>query len=77
MSQLDGVLCLDHTEKELVHESFVVDTRDHEDHTFNGVMCNVACDTTLPAEYIELQSVSVRGLTRQSAGIVKEILKDY
>lgn len=49
------------TEKELVHESFVCDTRDHEDHTFCGVMFNVTCDTSLPAEYIEIQSLSVRG----------------
>lgn len=58
---VDGVLQLDDTEKELVHESFVVDTRDHEDHTFCGVMFNVLCETHLPAEYIEVSSVWVRG----------------
>jgi len=58
---MDGVLQLDNTEKELVHESFVVDTRDHEDHTFCGIMFNAECATTLPAEYIEISSVWVRG----------------
>ena len=37
MSKLDGVLQLDAVADELVHESFVCDTRDHEDHTFCGV----------------------------------------
>ena len=58
---MDGVLQLDSTEKDLVHESFVVDTRDHEDHTFCGMMVDVACDTLLPAEYLEIQSIWVRG----------------
>ena len=35
---VDGVLQLDATERDLVHEHFTVDTRDHEDHTFCGVM---------------------------------------
>ena len=30
---LDGVLQLDAVHKDLVHESFTCDTRDHEDHT--------------------------------------------
>ena len=58
---LDGVLQLDDVEQDLVHESFTVDTRDHEDHSFCGVMFNVECSTQLPAEYIEVQSLSVRG----------------
>ena len=37
---MDGVLQLDDVEEHLVHESFVVDTRDHEDHTFCGMMCS-------------------------------------
>ena len=45
----------------MVHESFVVDTRDHEDHTFCGVMFPIVCETFLPAEYIEVSSVWVRG----------------
>jgi len=57
----DGVLQLDATAKELCHERVTVDTRDHEDHTFCGVMFPVECRTELPCEYIELQSVSVRG----------------
>jgi len=58
---LDGVLQLDDVEEHLVHESFTVDTRDHEDHSFCGVMFNVECWTILPAEYIEIQALSVRG----------------
>jgi hypothetical protein len=57
----DGVLQLDAVAAELVHESFVCDTRDHEDHTFCGVMFDVACDSRLPLEYLEVQSVAVRG----------------
>ena len=37
LQQKDGVFQLDSVEKDLVHESFTVDTRDHEDHTFCGV----------------------------------------
>ena len=59
--QLDGVLQLDATEQELVHEQFEVDTADHEDHTFCGVMFTIECHTELPAEYLEVQSVWVRG----------------
>ena len=58
---MDGVLQLDDVEEHLVHENFTVDTRDHEDHTFCGVMFDAVCDTDLPAEYIEVQSISVRG----------------
>ena len=61
MAQLDGVFMLDSVADDLVHEKFVCDTRDHEDHTFCGVMFDVECDTIFPADYIELSSVSVRG----------------
>jgi len=61
LQQKDGVFQLDSVEKELVHESFTVDTRDHEDHTFCGIMFKVECDTDLPAKYLEIQSVQVRG----------------
>ena len=59
--QKDGVFQLDAVEKELVHESFTVDTRDHEDHTFCGIMFKVECETDLPCRYLEIQSVHVRG----------------
>ena len=58
---MDGALQLDAIEKELVHESFVVDTRDHEDHTFCGIMFDAECETLHPAEYIEVSSLFVRG----------------
>ena len=37
---LDGVLQLDAVHKELVHESFTCDTRDHEDHTCATSPCS-------------------------------------
>lgn len=58
---MDGVLQLDALADRLVHESFMCDTRDHEDHTFCGIMFDVKCESSLPLECIELQSVSVRG----------------
>jgi hypothetical protein len=48
-------------EEHLVHESFIVDTRDHEDHTFCGVMFDAECCTRHPAEYIEISAIWVRG----------------
>lgn len=50
----------------VVHESFTVDTRDHEDHTFCGVMFDVRCkaggdDRGAPVEFLEVVAVSVRG----------------
>lgn len=45
----------------IVHERQTVDTRDHEDHTFNGVMFNICCKELLPIESISIDSLSVRG----------------
>jgi hypothetical protein len=49
----------------VVHESFTVDTRDHEDHTFCGVMFDVQCkgkdDGGLPVEFLQIDSISIRG----------------
>jgi hypothetical protein len=47
---------------------FLAKTSDHEDHSFNGIMFNVSLkpNQTLPIEYIELQSVWVRGGTSYS-----------
>ena len=61
MTTLDGVLQLDAVADELVHENFTCDTRDHEDHTFCGIMFDLACETERPVEYIEISSVHVRG----------------
>ena len=61
MAKKDGVLQLEQHERHLVHESFTVDTRDHEDHTFCGIMFDLECSTVLPAEYMEVEAVSVRG----------------
>lgn len=49
----------------IVDESFTVDTRDHEDHTFCGVMFDVACrseaDGGVPLEFLQIDAISVRG----------------
>lgn len=49
----------------LVHDSFTVDTRDHEDHTFCGMMFDVCCkgrdDGGLPVEFLQIDSLSIRG----------------
>ena len=58
LQQKDGVFQLDSVEKELVHESFTVDTRDHEDHTFCGIMFKVECDTDLPGELATTSALS-------------------
>ena len=53
---LDGVLQLDAVHKDLVHESFTCDTRDHEDHT---------CATS-PLFPLPPARASTRGLARPS-----------
>lgn len=60
---VDGVLQLDDVAAELVHESFSVDTSDREDHTFCGIMFDCQCrpNPSGPIDYIEVQSVAVRG----------------
>jgi len=49
----------------IVHESFTVDTQDHEDHTFCGVMFDVGCrgvaDGGVPIEFMEIDAIAVRG----------------
>ncbi|KAK3247448.1 hypothetical protein CYMTET_43054 [Cymbomonas tetramitiformis] len=48
-------------EKGLRYQSFTIDTRDHEDHTFCGVMCDLRSKSLLPMDYIEVHSVWIRG----------------
>jgi len=38
-----------------------MDTRDHEDHTFCGIMFDICVKTNLPIEYIEINSLWIRG----------------
>lgn len=38
-----------------------METADHEDHTFSGVMFDVKCIDSLPIEFLEITSVAVRG----------------
>jgi hypothetical protein len=42
---------------ELVHTNVTVDTRDHEDHTFAGIMFDVKASASMPIEYIEIQAI--------------------
>ena len=45
----------------LVRNRYTVDTRDFEDHTFNGVMFDLRCSNNLPVKNIEIDSIWVRG----------------
>ena len=42
-------------------ESYTVDTRDHEDHTFNGIMFDLVVKELLPVQYLEVTQIWVRG----------------
>lgn len=44
-----------------VHEEVTVDTADHEDHTFCGIMFPVKCKELLPLDHVVIQTVAVRG----------------
>lgn len=43
---------------ELVHTHVTVDTKDHEDHTFAGIMFDVKAKVGMPMDYIEIQGIS-------------------
>mmetsp|Transcript_13462 Transcript_13462/g.40075 ORF Transcript_13462/g.40075 Transcript_13462/m.40075 type:complete len:304 (+) Transcript_13462:265-1176(+) len=45
----------------LVHDSYTVETEDHEDHTFNGIMFDVEALATRPVDAIVVDAVYVRG----------------
>mmetsp|Transcript_16642 Transcript_16642/g.51829 ORF Transcript_16642/g.51829 Transcript_16642/m.51829 type:complete len:295 (+) Transcript_16642:237-1121(+) len=45
----------------LVHDSYTVETEDHEDHTFNGVMFDVATLRTRPVDAVVVDAIYVRG----------------
>lgn len=45
----------------IVSERVAVDTQDREDHTFCGMMFDVKATSSLPIEFLEIQSVAVRG----------------
>jgi hypothetical protein len=44
-----------------VHESYTVETQDHQDHTFAGVMFDVQVRNELPVDFIEIETIWVRG----------------
>jgi len=45
----------------LVHDSYTVETEDHEDHTFNGVMFDVEILDARPVQALVVDSIHVRG----------------
>lgn len=45
----------------IVQERVTVDTQDHEDHTFCGVVFDVKCTESLPIQFVEITSLAVRG----------------
>ena len=47
----------------VINEYVEVDTEDHEDHTFCGVMFTIEAKSDLPVDFIQISSLSVRGGT--------------
>eukprot|EP00808_Paulinella_micropora_P001773 g30245.t1 len=45
----------------LVKSKYTVDTRDYEDHTFNGIMFDLEVKSSLPVHEIVLEAIWVRG----------------
>jgi len=57
-----------------IHEKITVDTTDHEDHTFCGVMFPIEVKKTLPVDHLILTSISLRGqLGPLTVWITKEV----
>ena len=48
-------------ETHVAAESLAATTADHQDHTFNGMFFDVVCKSDIPAQYIEVTAISVRG----------------
>lgn len=44
-----------------INEQCTFDTRDHEDHTFCGIMFGIECQRILPLKFVEIQQIWVRG----------------
>jgi len=61
-SDSGGHLSLQVNADYVAHEEHTVDTRDHEDHTFCGIMFDVISKSVLPVESIEITHVWVRGM---------------
>lgn len=60
---MPALLCRPKVANYVVHESFTVDTRDHEDHLFCGMMFDIGCkDGEVPLEFLQITTISVRGL---------------
>jgi hypothetical protein len=41
--------------------NFAVETKDHDDHTFSGIMFDLQCRFKIPIDFVEIQGFSVRG----------------
>ena len=57
----DIVSALPTSAERLVEADVLVQTPDKEDHTFCGIMFEVEARQIIPSEFVEIQSVSVRG----------------
>ena len=60
-SKTYGDVLLDKEADYTLSQMHEMDTRDHEDHTFCGVMFNIQNHSKQPLEYLEIQSLCVRG----------------
>eukprot|EP00615_Pteridomonas_danica_P006560 CAMPEP_0114345364 /NCGR_PEP_ID=MMETSP0101-20121206/12161_1 /TAXON_ID=38822 ORGANISM="Pteridomonas danica, Strain PT" /NCGR_SAMPLE_ID=MMETSP0101 /ASSEMBLY_ACC=CAM_ASM_000211 /LENGTH=409 /DNA_ID=CAMNT_0001481269 /DNA_START=6 /DNA_END=1236 /DNA_ORIENTATION=+ len=45
----------------VINENVEVDTQDHEDHTFSGVMFTIKVKDDLPVDFIQVSALSIRG----------------
>mmetsp|Transcript_19877 Transcript_19877/g.30702 ORF Transcript_19877/g.30702 Transcript_19877/m.30702 type:complete len:474 (-) Transcript_19877:171-1592(-) len=45
----------------VIHDNVTVDTNDHEDHTFCGIMFPVKCKDLLPLNHVVIHNLAVRG----------------
>lgn len=45
----------------VINEKITIDTTDHEDHTFSGIVFPVKCKSILPVDKLIITTVSVRG----------------
>lgn len=56
-----AVLCRPTAANHVVHEHITVDTRDHEDHTFCGVMFDVEARDECPVAFLDISALWIRG----------------
>jgi hypothetical protein len=54
-------LCRTKAKSQVVHQQERIQTNDHKDHLFSGVMFDVECNDTCPLEFLEISSIWIRG----------------